>query len=347
MSLIRFFAGFTLLLLLGLLHGCASNKESEAQPAVVEHGLTKPLEAPPFHMVVAGDTVYSIALRYDRDYRELAQINHLPDNYRIRVGQKLWLDADAAPKVVAKPKPHPVPKPVVEKPIVEKPLAEKPAAPKVAAAPVEKTDAERLASLAGEKPVQLRPVTIDIKPPEGSVSFSPVTLAPVQTTGSSNVLIQQGSSGLGSAENAARKSPPVGNPSRTVAEPAARDADFSWGWPAKGPILSRFSESGISNKGVDIGGKRGDPVFSAGDGSVVYVGSGLVGYGKLIIIRHNNNYLSAYAHNDRFLVKEGQRVKLGQEIAEMGSSGADREKLHFEIRRQGKPVDPLQYLPAR
>ena len=116
-------------------------------------------------------------------------------------------------------------------------------------------------------------------------------------------------------------------------------------WPASGKVVAGFNES--TNKGVDIAGNAGDAVVAAADGRVVYSGSGLRGYGHLIILKHNNTYLTAYAHNQKLLVKEDQNVKKGQKIAEMGSSDADRVKLHFEVRRQGKPVDPARYLPAR
>ena len=128
-------------------------------------------------------------------------------------------------------------------------------------------------------------------------------------------------------------------------ETAASD-DIVWSWPAAGKVIAPFSEGG--NKGIDIAGKAGDPVFAAGDGKVIHRGSGLRGYGELVIIKHNATYLSAYAHNQRILVEEGQTVSKGQKIAEMGSTDADRVKLHFEIRKQhGKPVDPLKYLPQR
>ncbi|MCY1345335.1 Murein hydrolase activator NlpD [compost metagenome] len=120
-----------------------------------------------------------------------------------------------------------------------------------------------------------------------------------------------------------------------------------WVWPANGPLIGRFSSNGSLNKGIDIAGELGQPVLAASDGSVVYAGSGLRGYGELVIIKHSDTYVSAYGHNRRLLVREGQQVKVGQTIAEMGSTGTDRVKLHFEIRRQGKPVDPLQYLPRR
>lgn len=117
-----------------------------------------------------------------------------------------------------------------------------------------------------------------------------------------------------------------------------------WAWPATGKLLRGFSDS---NKGADIGGRMGQPILAAGNGKVVYSGSGLRGYGKLIIIKHNKTFLSAYAHNSQLLVKEGQSVKKGQKIAEMGNTDADQVKLHFEIRRFGKPVDPMQYLNSK
>jgi lipoprotein NlpD len=120
-----------------------------------------------------------------------------------------------------------------------------------------------------------------------------------------------------------------------------------WAWPASGVLIGKFSSNGSLNKGIDIAGELGQPVLAASDGSVVYAGSGLRGYGELVIIKHSDAYVSAYGHNRRLLVREGQQVKVGQHIAEMGSTGTDRVKLHFEIRLQGKPVDPLQYLPRR
>ena len=121
--------------------------------------------------------------------------------------------------------------------------------------------------------------------------------------------------------------------------------DMGWIWPSNGPVLAGFDEA--KNKGLDIGGAAGDAVSASADGKVVYAGAGLRGYGNLIILKHNNTYLTAYAHNQTLLVKEDQSVKKGQKIAEMGNSDADRVKLHFEVRRQGKPVDPSKYLPAR
>lgn len=140
--------------------------------------------------------------------------------------------------------------------------------------------------------------------------------------------------------------PVVQPPANTPVQAVSRSAS-GWAWPAGGTLTGRFSSNGSLNKGIDIAGELGQPVLAASDGSVVYAGSGLRGYGELVIIKHSDTYVSAYGHNRRLLVREGQQVKVGQTIAEMGSTGADRVKLHFEIRRQGKPVDPLQFLPRR
>ncbi len=143
----------------------------------------------------------------------------------------------------------------------------------------------------------------------------------------------------------------VSNPSVNATPAAAplnaatNDDNLIFAWPHPGQVLSGFDET--KNKGLDFAGKAGDPVLAAADGKVVYAGSGLRGYGNLVILKHNNTYLTAYAHNQTLLVKEDQTVQKGQRIAEMGSSDADRVKLHFEIRKQGKPVDPAKLLPAR
>ncbi len=142
-------------------------------------------------------------------------------------------------------------------------------------------------------------------------------------------------------------SQPAGSPSPTGSAPAAAEAaeeSLNFMWPSTGQVLASFDEP--KNKGIDLAGKAGDAVMAAADGRVVYAGSGLRGYGNLVIIKHNNVFLTAYAHNQSLLVKEDQAVKRGQKIAEMGSTDTDQVKLHFEIRRQGKPVDPARYLPA-
>ena len=146
--------------------------------------------------------------------------------------------------------------------------------------------------------------------------------------------------------------PPTATPAPTpvpLATPASPsregDDDINWAWPANGAVVTGFDEG--RSKGLAIAGRAGDPVLASADGRVVYAGSGLRGYGNLVILKHNNTYLTAYAHNQALMVKEDQVVRRGQKIAEMGSSDADRVQLHFEIRRQGKPVDPVKLLPSR
>lgn len=127
--------------------------------------------------------------------------------------------------------------------------------------------------------------------------------------------------------------------------PTRRVGGLRWQWPVQGVVIAGQTFGKNGNKGIDVSGRKGQPIVAAADGKVVYRGSGLRGYGRLIIIKHNDKYLSAYAHNSKLLVKEGQIVKAGQQIAEMGNSDARRVQLHFEIRKQGKPVNPLKYLP--
>ncbi len=183
-----------------------------------------------------------------------------------------------------------------------------------------------------------------VEPPAlGAVVTRPVTVA-------SAVPLAGAAGGMPSSPPKAgptvAPAPPESAPTGGAAPvPGAPDDGVTWIWPTSGSVIAGFDE--VKNKGVDIGGAAGEAVVAAADGRVVYVGAGLRGYGNLIILKHNNTYLSAYAHNQTLLVKEDQSVRRGQKIAEMGSSDADRVKLHFEVRRQGKPVDPIKYLPAR
>ncbi len=138
---------------------------------------------------------------------------------------------------------------------------------------------------------------------------------------------------------------PTPMPMATTSPSKEGDDDVNWAWPASGNVVAAFDEG--RNKGLAISGKAGDPVLASADGRVVYAGSGLRGYGNLVILKHNSTYLTAYAHNQTLLVKEDQAVRRGQKIAEMGSTDADRVQLHFEIRKQGKPIDPSRLLPSR
>jgi lipoprotein NlpD len=134
-------------------------------------------------------------------------------------------------------------------------------------------------------------------------------------------------------------------PAAPAAEPVLPAVVTKWRWPARGPLLNGYQPDTTGKKGINIGGKEGQSVMAAAAGKVVYSGSGLVGYGRLIIIKHNDSLLSAYGHNSKLLVEEGEYVEPGQVIARMGSSGTDRTSLYFEIRKDGKPVNPLHYLP--
>jgi lipoprotein NlpD len=136
-------------------------------------------------------------------------------------------------------------------------------------------------------------------------------------------------------------------PSNPVPPPTPAASNFAWRWPAQGPLLNRYVSGEPTRQGIDIGGEGGTPVNAAADGVVVYSGSGLVGYGELIIVKHDDAWLSAYGHNRARMVNEGAVVKAGQQIAVLGRTGAPRDMLHFEIRHNGKPVDPLLYLPRR
>jgi lipoprotein NlpD len=181
--------------------------------------------------------------------------------------------------------------------------------------------------------------SLRVTPPTGSTTAEVTAVRPA--TPASGAVVPP----VGSASES-RPAPSVPVAPAAVARPAdTSDDDVPWAWPTAGAptVLAGFDEA--RNKGLDIGGKAGDPVLASADGRVVYAGAGLRGYGNLIILKHNNTYLTAYAHNQALLVKEDQNVRRGQKIAEMGNSDADRVKLHFEIRKQGKPVDPSRYLP--
>ena len=183
------------------------------------------------------------------------------------------------------------------------------------------------AAVAADTGVVTRPVASSSIAPASAASAASAPKAPVSAP----------------ASTASAASAPAAAPAASPA--AAGDEEVAFIWPASGALLAGFDE--VRNKGYDIAGKAGDPVLAAADGRVVYAGAGLRGYGNLIILKHNNTFLTAYAHNQALLVKEDQTVRRGQKIAEMGNSDTDRVKLHFEVRRQGKPVDPVKYLPAR
>jgi lipoprotein NlpD len=175
----------------------------------------------------------------------------------------------------------------------------------------------------------------------GAVQSAPLASAPSSTGAAAGVAMPPM---IGSTGNNASLTPPA-NPAAASDSNAGASGNVAFAWPVRGPLLGTFNDS--TNKGVNIGGTAGDPVKASADGRVVYAGNGLRGYGNLIIIKHDATFLTAYAHNRALMVKEGDAVTKGQKIAEMGNSDSDRVMLHFEVRRQGKPVDPLKYLPPQ
>ena len=188
-----------------------------------------------------------------------------------------------------------------------------------------------------------------VVPPSGDMVAvaKPVASSSVVSTPIAAVVPAKPASAAASAPASAAAPVPAPTPVVAAASSAAGSGDdeLGWIWPNQGTVIAGFDE--VKNKGLDIAGASGDSVVAAAEGKVVYAGAGLRGYGNLVILKHNNTYLTAYAHNRTLLVKEDQTVKKGQKIAEMGDSDADRVKLHFEVRRQGKPVDPVKYLPAK
>ena len=204
------------------------------------------------------------------------------------------------------------------------------AAETVASAAPVTSDVVQARPLGGEPGVEPRPLSVNTdalkrEPKAGKEAYSDQALARAQ--------------GAGKAVE-----PPVAAASAKPAEPAASGDEVAWIWPASGKMIGNFGEGG--NKGIDIAGKAGDPVLAVGDGKVINA-SFLRGYGKLLIVKHNASYVSVYGHNQTLLVKDGQMVSKGQKIAEMGNTDADQVKLHFEVRSQGKPLDPMKYLPPR
>ena len=278
---------------------------------------------PQSYTVKRGDTLYQIALDHGLDYKELAAWNGVENVNLIRVGQVLRLrapgeQAASATGVTTAPL-RTVPAVVEAKPATG--TAPTGAAP--AAAVARNSDNYKSQPKALKEPYSeqaVRDVTrLAQAPPEPVASAAP-------------------------AASPAPKPEPKPNVPRMAGSDGDDDDRLDWVWPAKGKLVGAFSET-ANLKGIDIAGTAGQPVLASAGGTVVYAGTGLRGYGKLIIIKHNKTYLSAYAHNRDILVKEGQAVTRGQKIAEMGNTDATEVKLHFEIRRQGKPMDPARYLP--
>lgn len=275
------------------------------------------------YVVVKSDTLYSIAFRKGVDFRDLAQWNGIAAPYTIWPGQRLTLSPSGRavtdrPAHVSAPPPGVVPvapnRPAATPAVTPAPAFEHVTAPSAAIASTGGTTVMTPPAIAPTPPIAPAvTATTSVVPVAGVPAPAPATVPP--------------------------PAPAAAGASRAV-------SGVSWRWPADGALVSRF-QSGDAIPGIEIGGKPGDPVRAAADGVVVYSGNGLVGYGELVIIKHNESFLSAYGHNRKRLVKEGQRVSAGQQVAEMGSTGASRNELEFQIRKDGNPVDPLGYLPPR
>jgi len=290
---------------------------------------------PQTYTVKSGDTLAKIALDNGIDYRDLATWNNIENPNMIRVGQVLLLGPAGAggtgPGAGVLTAPLAGNAPIAPAGAEAKPSAASPSTATGVASVASgrntttfKTEPKMVKLPYSEQAVtQLQAMPV---PPPTPV---PATAAPTPPPAAPQVA------------TAAPSLPPRPDAARV---PEIDDDKIDWIWPATGKIVSGFSES-ANLKGIDIAGKAGQPVVASAAGKVVYAGSGLRGYGKLVIIKHNNTYLTAYAHNREIMVKEQQQVAKGQKISEMGDTDADQVMLHFEIRRLGKPVDPTKYLP--
>jgi lipoprotein NlpD len=307
-------------LLVLLIAGCASNSPAPLvnrapvtqveKPAVVE-------VKPGYYMVKKGDTLYGIALDHGQDHKEIAAWNQLDNPNLIKIGQILRVappgeTPPAADNGVAVTSAVVPPTQIESRPVEQHPVT----AATAAVAPIAAADGLK-------------------REPKGGVQpYSDEAWAKIQNPAPVAAAVPV-------AVPAAPEKP--ADPVKPAAVASATDID--WAWPSRNKVTENFSDG--SNKGLDFDGNAGEPVMAAAAGKVTLVTNSLRGYGNLIVVKHNTTFLSVYAHNSKMLVSEGQSVTKGQKIAEIGNTDADHPKLHFEIRREGKPVDPGKYLPSR
>ncbi|WP_146441161.1 murein hydrolase activator NlpD [Vibrio kanaloae] len=297
--------GSTLLLSCALV-GCAANSPAPVSNLNKNYSsIDRGSYRGSYYEVKKGDTLYFIAYVTNKDVNDLVSYNKLSAPYTIHPGQKLKLW-----------------RPSYSAPAYGKST--------VAAAAVAAPVAASTTSSAASNP------KIIPKPSKNSKS------SPAQTT---TKVVKKDSPKKVEQSKSKEYVGSKGKQNVTPTTKPTSDKVSKWLWPTKGRVIKNFSVGEQGNKGIDIAGQRGQPIVSTAGGTVVYSGNALRGYGNLVIVKHNDNYLSAYAHNDRLLVSEGQSVKPGQKIATMGSSGASSVRLHFEIRYQGKSVNPKRYLP--
>lgn len=287
----------------------AAGAGKPVQKAVEEHG---------YYTVRKGDTLIHIALEFGQNYRDLVAWNNLANANDIRVDQTLRV---LPPESGVAPGTAQTGSVVTNSGVEVRPLSAAPASLPVAtpAVPSATTATNKSWPRADKRPYSEAALAEMQKPDSGP---------PVAVT----------------ARIEPAKFSEARTPERATETPAPSEEAVAWMWPADGKVVATFDDG---KKGIDISGKSGQQVLAAGAGKVMYAGSGIRGYGNLVIVKHTNTLLSAYAHNKTILVKEGQSVSRGQKIAEMGNSDSDVVKLHFEIRQQGKPVDPSKFLPAK
>ncbi|WP_244072359.1 peptidoglycan DD-metalloendopeptidase family protein [Nitrosomonas sp. PY1] len=290
-----------------------------------------------YHIVQRGDTLHSIGTTHGIDVQKLAEWNNISDPRSLKIGQRLNL-------YIPKPDSQPTLYALTDQPIQSMPES----VPSSSVAMPPENAVSNASVTAHHDNIKRTPKAIKLPYSEQNMaqlkrSNTQAGMMPMAATSSAAAVSSNNTSEL--------TTPPVERNTRIVPAPSAEaqknertshDLSADWIWPANGKILSTFSKN---SKGVKISGQLGEAVLASASGAVVYSGNGLRGYGNLIIIKHNDTYLSAYAHNSKILVKEGDSVTKGQKIAEMGNTDSDTVQLHFEIRKNGKPVDPLTYLP--
>jgi len=310
------------------------------------------------HRVEKGDTLYGIAFRYQLDVRELVQINQIYEPYIIYPGQVLRLkpeNTSAQPAQAAQIRPVPAPEYASDSVVTATSTA-------VNTAPITSTGAQTQAANASAS-ITLAPTIVPAS--EGFVSVDPNAGQAVNATG---IAASGQAASVGNLNSTAVSTiPPSTAPAPAIPAPtiaiipdarpiapvlggasgAPKPGANGWAWPTEGRLLSTFAATDAGRQGIDIRGSLGQPVYAAKGGTVVYSGRGIRGYGELIVIKHDENTLSAYGHNQTRTAKEGQVVKQGALIAEMGKDPQGRDLLHFEVRKNGKPVDPLGVLPRK
>ncbi|WP_020168011.1 MULTISPECIES: peptidoglycan DD-metalloendopeptidase family protein [Methylotenera] len=313
-----------------------------AKPNQVSNSTTRNDGRPNSHTVKKGDTLFSIGLEYGLEYKEIAAANNITPPYTIEIGQKLNLpiveaksdaaNSNASAQVTTEDG-------VVITPIKTDSTAIETTVSETKASPTTETKPAQSAAsgLLNEPKAMREPYSLEAFNRTTPVKTTETKVAVGKTVGTT-VETKVNDVKAGEIKPAENK---TADPKSSQTQPPDDEA-IKWSWPTQGKVVASFNEA--TNKGIDIAGSTGQAINAASSGKVIYSGSDLRGYGKLVIIKHNKTYLSVYAHNSKIIVKEGQVVGVGQKIAEMGNTDSNSVKLHFEIRRLGKSVDPAKYL---